>query len=167
MLRLACLATLCAPMLAACMIPLDERVFFYPPAVEQKATDPADMQLWHQDWITGPFADENYLAGRAPHLEGRLPATVTHDLRSFGGERIAITRVKSKNGAADEPLIVHCGGNATDRFGMGGYYSDKVLPWGEALIFDYPGYGDSTGSPSVATFNKVLGEMAPWLDQIA
>jgi pimeloyl-ACP methyl ester carboxylesterase len=169
MWRPACVAFGAAMLLlSACIsVPVNERVFFYPPKVEQKATDASQMRLRKQEYITGPFADEHYLDGRVPYIADRLPATVTHEFVTLGKERIAITRIKAANAEAREPLIVHCGGNATDRFWAGGWYSDKVLPWGEPLIFDYPGYGDSTGRPTVQAFDRVIDAMGPWLDEQA
>jgi pimeloyl-ACP methyl ester carboxylesterase len=52
--------------------------------------------------------------------------------------------------AKARPLIVHCAGNAGDRYNSGLGYASKALPWGDVLVFDYPGYGDSTGNPSTS-----------------
>lgn len=50
------------------------------------------------------------------------------------------------------PLVVHCAGNAGDRYNSGLNYATKVLPWADVLVFDYPGYGDTPGPASAATF---------------
>lgn len=133
----------------------------------QKATDPSQMRFNDQEKITGPFADDKYLEGRSPILAGRLPAKITHEFVMLGGERIAISRVKAANGADNEPLIVYCPGNASDRLRVALYYTDKVLPWGEVLMFDYPGYGDSTGEPLATSFTAMRKDMGPWLDGLA
>lgn len=124
------------------LVSVGEDVFFRPPATAKAAT--ADqLRFDHQDQLT---------------------AKVTHEFLQLGGERIAISRVTPENVTSSTPLIVHCGGNATDRFTTGVYYSKKILPWGEPLFFDYPGYGDSSGKVSVKAFNAVLAEFGPWID---
>ena len=59
------------------------------------------------------------------------------------------------------PLVVHCAGNAGDRYNSGGDYADKALPFADVLVFDYPGYGDTPGPASAATFeaaSRVLSD---------
>ena len=55
----------------------------------------------------------------------------------------------------DRPLVVHCAGNAGDRYNSGGRYAQKALPWADVLVFDYPGYGDTPGPASAANFESV------------
>jgi pimeloyl-ACP methyl ester carboxylesterase len=164
MMKAGLCSVLACVVLGGCAYGIDEHYFFIPKPAAQRAADPSEMRIIDQERITGPFASDQYLDGRPPILAGRLPATLTHDLKSFGGGRTAITLAKAANGPANEPLIVFCGGNAWDRINRGAAYLDKLLPWGEVLLFDYPGYGDSTGLPYASSFDAVFKDMAPWLD---
>lgn len=123
-------------------VSIGEDLFFRPPATVPAAT--ADkLRFDRQD---------------------QLAATVAHEFLQLGGERIAVSRVTPASATATTPLIVHCGGNATDRFTNGVYYSKKILPWGEPIFFDYPGYGDSSGKTTLKALNAVLAEFGPWID---
>lgn len=62
-------------------------------------------------------------------------------------------------GTPSRPLIVHCAGNSGDRYNSGLGYASKALPWGDVLVFDYPGYGDSSGSPSAAALEASSGAL--------
>jgi pimeloyl-ACP methyl ester carboxylesterase len=42
-----------------------------------------------------------------------------------------------------------------------------VLPWGEVLMFDYPGYGDSTGTPTTESFSALRQDMGSYIDGLA
>jgi pimeloyl-ACP methyl ester carboxylesterase len=140
--------------LSSC-VSIDEGIFFQPQAA-RRAASTAEMNFPDQRMLTERTA-------RGP-LQGRLPAIVTHEFVDLGGERLATSRVVPANARAGEPLIVHCGGNATDRINAGVFYSEAILRWGEALLFDYPGYGDSSGRPSIATFNATLPALGSWID---
>jgi pimeloyl-ACP methyl ester carboxylesterase len=150
--------------LGGCAFPVDEGYFFAPRPIAQKAIDPAQMRLAGQEKITDPAQLDPQLAAM-PNLKGRLPATVTHEFVEIAGERIAVTHVKATNVRDGEPLIAYCAGQAGGRYHPLSFaYAAKVLAWGEAIIFDYPGYGDSSGEPmleNMAAFEKA----APaWID---
>lgn len=161
---LAAFATLA---LGGCAFPVDEGYFFQPPRVEHKATDPSQMHIDGEEKITGPFADDKFLQGRSPLLAGHLPAKIKHDFVPLGGERIAISRITSAKSDGTEPLILYCGGNAGDRTHSGLNFTDKVLPWGEVVMFDYPGYGDSTGAARMRFMTPVQKEMPAYIDELA
>jgi len=163
----ACLGALVALALAGCSFPVDEGYFFKPPPVAQKVTDPSQMRIEGQEKITGPFADDNFLQGRSPILGGHLPAKIRHDFVTLGGARIAVSRVTSDKSDGTEPLILYCGGNAVDRIHSGLNFTDKVLPWGELVMFDYPGYGDSTGAPRMRFMTPMQKEMSGYIDGLA
>ncbi len=74
---------------------------------------------------------------------------VRHERVNLGGQTLAI----STFGADTGPLIVNCFGNAADRRSSGQQYASKIVPHGQALLWDYPGYGDSAGAPSVAAID--------------
>lgn len=89
--------------------------------------------------------------------------TVRHERMALGGETIALTRV----GAATGPLIVSCFGNASDRYQHGVDYASKIVPFGEVILWDYPGYGDSSGEASVASVQAAARDLVAWVDQQA
>ena len=58
--------------------------------------------------------------------------------------------------SGDRPLFVSCFGNASDRRNSGADYARKILPHGDVLIWDYPGYGDSAGAPGVEAVSEAV-----------
>lgn len=54
--------------------------------------------------------------------------------------------------AEDKPLIVFCGGSVFDIPNHGDLAAFKIAPHGDALLWDYPGYGNSEGAPRVEDF---------------
>lgn len=162
-----CFVALTVFALSGCAFPVDESYFFQPQAVPHKATDPSQMRFEGEEKIVGPFADDTFLQGRSPLLAGHLPAKIKHDFVTLGGERIAVSRVTSAKSDGTEPLILYCGGNAGDRIHSGVNFTDKVLPWGEVLMFDYPGYGDSTGKPAMRYMTPLQKEMPVYIDGLA
>jgi len=155
-------------LLAGCISwSVDESWFFKPVSRSQKATTVADLKLDAEERLTrrGPFSVD---FGRIfPNFPDRIPARISHDFIDLGGERIAITRVAGFNGADDEPLIVHCGGETGDRRSHGTVYAGKILPWGEALLMDYPGYGDSGGQPTISAMLQFQTSVAAYIDGLA
>ncbi|MEM7728897.1 MAG: alpha/beta fold hydrolase [Pseudomonadota bacterium] len=85
---------------------------------------------------------------------------VRHDRIAFGGLDIALTTV----GPSEGPLIVSCFGNASDRYEQGADYAAKILPFGQVLLWDYPGYGDSGGKPGADALERVVGDFVPWIE---
>jgi len=82
---------------------------------------------------------------------------VVHERVELGGEQIAITTV----GVDAGPLIVSCFGNASDRYEHGVDYVAKIAPFGQVMLWDYPGYGDSRGKPSVDAIERVAVDLVP------
>jgi pimeloyl-ACP methyl ester carboxylesterase len=150
--------------LGGCAFPVDEGYFFAPRPIAQKATDPAQMRLVGQEKITDPAQLDPQLAS-IPNLKGRLPATVTHEFVEIAGQRIAVTRIRPANARDGEPLIAYCAGQAGGRYHPLSFaYAAKLLMWGEAVIYDYPGYGDSTGEPTLEDMAEFEGAAPAWLD---
>lgn len=84
---------------------------------------------------------------------------VTHDTLKSAKEHIAITRVERPE--QTRPLVVHCGGNASDRYESGALYAQKIIPFADVLMFDYPGYGESTGranAESLRAANQLVSD---------
>jgi pimeloyl-ACP methyl ester carboxylesterase len=134
-----------AAALSACSVRIDEAAVFRP----QSGMAPAETVEQLARW---PVAE---LRASAPE------AQATHGFLGAGDDRIAYTLV-SLPGAA-RPLIVYCGGNSGDRFNSGVYYALKALPYGDVVLLDYPGYGDSPGGPSAAR----LAAIAPAVSALA
>ncbi len=68
----------------------------------------------------------------------------------FAGGAVAATRVRT--GRADAPLILYCGGNLFRRGVSGAQVAAELAPFGDVLMFDYPGSGDTPGQASFATY---------------
>ncbi|MGH6949797.1 MAG: alpha/beta hydrolase family protein [Vitreimonas sp.] len=134
-----------AALAAACSIRIDDASVFRP--MEHPA--PAETVEQLSRWPLGE------LQAAVPEAEAR------HGFIDSGEARIAYTLV-SKPGE-DRPLIVYCGGNGSDRFNSGVYFAQKALPWGDIVMFDYPGYGDSPGPPSAGALERA----APGLSALA
>lgn len=168
MKRGLCVSAMSVFLLAGCISwSVDESWFFKPVSRSQKANTVADLKLDAEERLTrrGPFSVD---FGRIfPNFPDRIPARISHDFIDLGGERIAITRVAGFNGADDEPLIVHCGGETGDRRSHGTVYAGKILPWGEALLMDYPGYGDSGGQPTISAMLQFQTSVAAYIDSLA
>lgn len=145
---------------------VDESWFFKPEPIEHKATRESELVLDRQERLTqrGEFSDN--IARVFPNFPDRIPARITHFFVPLGGERIAMTRVAGANGSEDEPLIVYCGGQSGTRRNIGDYWATKLLPWGEALLIDMPGYGDSTGQPSIASLLAFQKDLPAYLDAL-
>ncbi|MRL69150.1 S9 family peptidase [Brevundimonas sp. SPF441] len=70
----------------------------------------------------------------------------------FAGGAVAATRVRT--GRADAPLILYCGGNLFRRGVSGAQVAAELAPFGDVLMFDYPGSGDTPGQASFATYRN-------------
>ena len=81
-------------------------------------------------------------------------ARVRHGFIGEGQSRIAYTIVEA--GPRNRPFFVHCSGGRGDRYNAGVIYASKVLHWGDVLLFDYPGYGDSAGVANEESFTAML-----------
>lgn len=95
--------------------------------------------------------------------EETLGDHVQHKRVLLGNETIAITTVGPDIG----PLIVSCFGNASDRYAHGVDYSNKISPFGQVLVWDYPGYGDSSGAAGVMAIEDVADELVALIEDRA
>lgn len=78
-----------------------------------------------------------------------IPGAETLSL-PFAGGAVAATRVRT--GRADAPLILYCGGNLFRRGVSGAQVATELASFGDVLMFDYPGSGDTPGQASFATY---------------
>ena len=135
---------LSATLLAGCSLSIDSTDVFRPQAV------PGDR---------APLA----LLGEA-ELSAETGATFRHEVLELGGQRIAVTEARRPGASA---VFLHCGGNASDRPSEGAFYARKLLPLGDALLWDYPGYGDSAGTPDAASIEAAGGDLLQWAERRA
>lgn len=73
----------------------------------------------------------------------------------YPGGAVGVTRIRT--GEARTPLILFCGGNMFRRRVNTFSAARKLTPFGDVLMFDYPGYGDTPGQADVAGF-RAAGE---------
>jgi hypothetical protein len=73
----------------------------------------------------------------------------------YPGGAVAATRIRT--GADRTPLILFCGGNMFRRRVNTFSAARKLTPFGDVLMFDYPGYGETPGTADVAGF-RAAGE---------
>ena len=109
---------------------------------------------------------------------------VTHAMVSLNGQDIATTVVVGGdvnmdariNGERAEklafapgkrPVTLYCGGAEWDRVNHGTAQSLFMMTMGDPALWDYPGYGDSPGEPSVEGLRELAPAVAEWADGLA
>jgi pimeloyl-ACP methyl ester carboxylesterase len=137
------LAFLAVAMLAACgSVNIDDRSVFRPPEHAAPAETVEQLSRW-------PIAE---LRASVPDAEAR------HGFVGSGETRVAYTYVTRPG--ANRPLIFYCSGNGSDRFTSGVVFAQKTLRWGDVVMIDYPGYGDSPGEPSAAALERAASDLS-------
>lgn len=155
-------------LLGGCMTyAVDESWFFRPEPVGRRASVESELALDRQERLSARGEFSASIARVFPNFQDRLPAKITHFFAPLAGERIAMTRVAGANGTMDEPLIAYCGGQSGSRRTLGDYWATKLLPWGEALLIDMPGYGDSSGQPTLPFLQAFQRDLPAYLDALA
>lgn len=86
------------------------------------------------------------------------PSALTLTLPYAGGQ-LATTRLSSAKGD-QAPLILFCGGNMFRQSAYGGLVGEQLSAFGDVLLFDYPGYGASTGASDIASMKAAAEAMA-------
>ena len=118
--------------LAACAVNVPEDAFFWP-----------ETRLEREKIV---------LAANPPPAGGEAIAL------PYAGGTIGATRIRAT--AAPRPLILFCGGNMFRRSSAGGSAARKLAPFGDVLMFDYPGYGETDGEADFAHFSAAGAVMA-------
>lgn len=108
-------------------------------------------------FVPKPFPERAELTIRA---ESALEQPVSHERLTFGEQMIAVTTV----GAANGPLVLSCFGNASDRITSGVNTARKAGDFGQVVLWDYPGYGDSSGTPSAAAIDALADAFVATID---
>ncbi len=130
-------------------ITLDESFVFQPGQFGGNETEPRTSKLRYEsvlleptDLIIDVWADGQ----KAKHIiqsDQFVISNVTHDILDSNGETLGVTLIERSG--KSRPLVVHCGGNASDRYESGTLYAQKIIAVADVFMFDYPGYGESTG----------------------
>jgi pimeloyl-ACP methyl ester carboxylesterase len=170
---LAALGAFYCAVLPACTVSIDEGTVFAPRKLEPIDGQAPNGGLWREDAlartgetnftarssVNGEVSDFAYKKGELP------PSSVFHGFLGEASGQIAYTLVTRQPVSGARPLIVHCGGNAADRWSTGLGYAFKAIAFGDVLLFDYPGYGDSGGAPSAASFEAMNEAIAAFRDE--
>lgn len=82
----------------------------------------------------------------------------------YEGGAVAATRVR---GSAGGPIILFCGGNLFRRETVGAMTAQTLTPFGDVVLFDYPGYGDTPGTADLASFRQAGAAVAAWVARTA
>ncbi|HVY87282.1 MAG TPA: alpha/beta hydrolase family protein [Hyphomonadaceae bacterium] len=154
-------------LLGGCAYTVGDGWFFKPQPLPTKARPAGDLKWDREERLSATGSIITIANGYMPTLAARLPAKVTHEIVDVGSQKIAISRVKAANAIDGEPLIVACMGQSGTRFNSGEYYAEKLLPWGEVLLLDYPGYGDSSGKPTVDDMMLFQQNFPAYIDGIS
>ncbi len=130
----------------ACSITIQESTVFQPPEVAAKAAVEESMRIDGEDQILGE---------------------IRHVLVENGQGRLAVTHIFVPGRPAGAPLILACMGNAADRIRAGAAYANKLLPYGDVMLFDYPGYGDSDGAAVIAQLLEARAPLIAEAERVA
>lgn len=93
-----------------------------------------------------------------------LPADSQSLSIPYEGGAVAATRVR---GNPRGPIILFCGGNMFRRAIGGGERAAVLVPFGDVVMFDYPGYGETPGDATLANFRQAGGAVAQWVARTA
>lgn len=125
-----------------------------------------DMFRPHETAHVASTESELYIQG-----EDGIDAAVEHGFIDYNatGDRLAWTLVSRSTGTAKtrRPLVVMCGGNASDRYSGGIAYARKAIAHGDVLVFDYPGTGDTRGKATTANFEAAAQAIAGLAGEMA
>jgi len=82
----------------------------------------------------------------------------------YEGGSVAVSRV---GGNATGPIILFCGGNMFRRATAGGDRAAALIPFGDIVMFDYPGYGETPGEATLANFRHAGRAVAEYVARTA
>ncbi|GLQ21919.1 alpha/beta fold hydrolase [Algimonas porphyrae] len=111
-------------------------------------------------FVPKPFPERAELTIRA---ESGLGRPVRHERLFFGGQVIAMSTVGDDRG----PLVLTCFGNASDRITSGANTARKAGDFGQVVMWDYPGYGDSSGAAGAAAIDGLADDFVALIDERA
>jgi len=126
---------------AGCSVNVPENAFLYPDA--RIAAEKIEL-------TPGPAMPPSAQTLTLPYADGQL----------------ATTRLSAAKGD-QAPLILFCGGNMFRQSAYGGLVGGQLAAFGDVLLFDYPGYGASTGASDIASMKAAVVAMAAHARAIA
>lgn len=144
-------------------VKVDEARVFQPQPVANKANTVEEMRIEWEDVFerASHYTFTNNIKNDHATIQitedDFIPAELRHGFWADG--TIAVTEFTAttlSDTSRARPLVVHCGGNSSDRYNSGTFFGLKVLPYADLVIFDYPGYGDSPGRPSAPAFDMMI-----------
>ena len=98
----------------------------------------------------------------APLMPTAFAHAATAQTLRLGGQDIAVEIVPGTGEAETKPLIVYCGGAGFTRARYGRWVGEALAAYGDVLLWDYPGQGESTGFPDPFTAEAVVRGLARW-----
>lgn len=164
MRRLAIIAL--AHFTGACMrVRIDETTVFEPVAFDSKLAEKSGQVMEGEvafrseaDWVkvwTSHAASYEFPKTPAPYVAAR----VEHGRSVSADGGLAWTTIT--HAAPSDTLIVRCGGNASTRQHSGYHYAMSSVPYGDVLMFDYPGYGETGGKATPQRFQTMSDKLVP------
>lgn len=133
--RIALASTLGAVLLAGC----------YPYRLDGADVVPTDSRLSAFGYRMAPLQSMDALGARHG-------LQVTEEVLDATSGPVALTRFEHGD---PRPLIVFCGGNMFRRGSGAQAVLERLAPWGDVWVFDYPGYGDTAGEGMPDEFQAV------------
>lgn len=82
----------------------------------------------------------------------------------YAGGSVAVSRIR---GHASGPIILFCGGNMFRRATAGGDRAAALIPFGDVVMFDYPGYGETPGEATLDNFRQAGRAVADYVARTA
>ncbi|MEM8772705.1 MAG: alpha/beta fold hydrolase [Pseudomonadota bacterium] len=149
--------------LVSCVgVPVGEARVFQPQPTPDKAQSAEEMAIEWEEIFERPsnFTFTNNINNDRSTIQLTKEDFIAAELRHgfWADGEIAVTEFVTDD--PNRPLVLHCGGNASDRYSFGALFGLKVIPYADLIIFDYPGYGDSPGKPSAASFERMVDNLA-------
>jgi pimeloyl-ACP methyl ester carboxylesterase len=169
MMRLLSIVALAA--LAGCTkVVVDESKVFAPVAFDaavaangeviQGDRGYASAEAWGAAWKAK--VEKGVLIGDAPQF---VLTAVEHG--RLQGKAGGLAWSMLSRPAASSRLIVRCGGNASTRQKNGFVYSVTALDYGDVLLFDYPGSGETAGEVSTQRFEAMTEDLVAFIREKA
>ena len=148
--------------LPACITVDESRVFR---AKRVEADRPALAIKNGDDWLK----TQHFITHAMVTMSGRDIATTTTN-----GDKVKLdlkingSQVEKWDFAPDlRPIILYCGGAEWDRVNYGLPHLMLLSTMGDPALWDYPGYGDSPGTPNIEGLRALAPHVAEWADGLA
>jgi pimeloyl-ACP methyl ester carboxylesterase len=160
-----------AIVLAGCTkVVVDESTVFAPVAFDVAKAADGEVILGDRGYVSADAwgAAWNAKVGSGALLGAAPPfvATVVEHGR-LEGKAGGLAWSKLSRPGEGRRLIVRCGGNASTRQKNGFIYSVTALDYGDVLLFDYPGSGETGGEVSTERFEAMQEDLVAFVRETA